>query len=421
MKARQSSRKSPDMTLFNRINGDIENSAQKIRDFHVQMLRISSVNSKMGGPGEGERADFLQAFLEGDGFKVQRVEAPGENGGKTHPNLFARIDGKDDSRTLWIVSHMDTVPEGSRELWDSDPFVPVIRDNKIFARGASDNGQELVASLFALKEIKDLGLHLPFNFGVSLVSDEEFDSKAGVYYLLDHGMFRKEDLVIVEGGSYRGRQISIAEKHLLWIKLITHGKQVHASNPSKGVNAHKIGMKVALDLDASLHRKYNRSDRFFDREHRSTFVITKKDTNVPNVNTIPGIDAIYMDFRVLPSYSMDSIITFLRSRLKALQQQNKAKIDLEMVERQDAGPATSPDAEIVRLMQQAIPQTTKSTTKLVGLSGQTVGNIFREYGYPCVGWGCSEAESTAHQPNEYCVLDNLLMEAKTFSSIPLFL
>ncbi len=143
----------------------------------------------------------------------------------------------------------------------------MFRDGKIFARGASDNGQSLVASLFALRELKDIGLPLPFNVGVSLVADEEFDSKAGVYYLLDHDKFRKKDLVIVEGGSYKGRQISVAEKHLLWIKLTTHGKQVHASNPSKGVNAHKLGIKIALDLDSKLHQKYSRSDPFFVKEH----------------------------------------------------------------------------------------------------------------------------------------------------------
>jgi len=411
----------PGAKLLHNISRDIERDSQKIRDFLIQMLRINSVNSKMGGPGEKERADFLQAFLENEGFKVDRVEAPvSEDRGSTHPSLFTQIQGRDTSRTMWIVSHMDTVPEGSRELWNNDPFDPIFRDGKIFARGASDNGQSLVASLVALKELRDIGEPLPFNVGVSLVADEEFDSKAGIYYLLDQNKFRKKDLVIVEGGSYRGRQISVAEKHLLWIKLTTHGKQVHASHPSNGLNAHKIGMKIALDLDSKLHQKYSRSDPFFDKEHRSTFVITKKDANVGNINTIPGIDAIYMDFRVLPSYSMDSVISFVRSRIKKLESQNKTKIELQIIERQDGGPATAPEAEIVRLVQRAVPSVTKQSTKLVGLSGQTVGNVFREYGYPCVGWGCSEAESTAHQPNEYYTMTNLLMEAKAFSAIPFF-
>ena len=56
-----------------------------------------------------------------------------------------------------------------------------------------------------------------------------------------------------------------------------------------------------------------------------------------NINIIPGIDAIYMDFRVLPAYSMDSIAGFLRSTIKKLETQNKTKVDLE-IERQDAGP-----------------------------------------------------------------------------------
>ncbi len=51
----------------------------------------------MGGPGEGERADFLQTFLEGEGFKVDRIESPGEDDGRSHPNLFAQLQGEDPS------------------------------------------------------------------------------------------------------------------------------------------------------------------------------------------------------------------------------------------------------------------------------------------------------------------------------------
>ena len=117
------------------------------------MLRINSVNPSMGGPGETERAAFIQSYLESEGLMVTRVDVPDDNyKDKVRPNIYAKLEGKDKSRTLWFLSHMDTVPEGARELWQSDPFEPVIKGGKIFARGAEDNGQSLVASLFALRE-----------------------------------------------------------------------------------------------------------------------------------------------------------------------------------------------------------------------------------------------------------------------------
>src|SRR5690242_15297434 len=104
------------------------------------MLSINSVNRRMGGPGENERSQFVEQFLESEGFKVTRVDVPDNGNVKgVRPNISARIDGFDTSKTLWFLSHMDTVPEGSRELWNSDPFDPVIKDGKIFARGAEDN------------------------------------------------------------------------------------------------------------------------------------------------------------------------------------------------------------------------------------------------------------------------------------------
>ena len=55
------------------------------------------------------------------------AEDSGTPGG-VRPNLSARLDGADGSRTLWLISHMDTVPEGSRDLWNTDPFEPSVKD-----------------------------------------------------------------------------------------------------------------------------------------------------------------------------------------------------------------------------------------------------------------------------------------------------
>ena len=175
---------SPD--VLSRLSSDIDRDAGKAQDFFVRMLRINAVNPRMGGPGEIDRANFIQSFLEGEGFKVSRVDAP-DSGYKrgVRPNIYAKLEGVDKRRTLWFLAHMDTVPEGSAELWNSDPFEPRIEDGKIFARGAEDNGQSLVSSLFALRELKSLGERLPFNVGAWFVADEEFGSNYGARYLLE--------------------------------------------------------------------------------------------------------------------------------------------------------------------------------------------------------------------------------------------
>ena len=148
----------PSDNLLAKVASTVDADAQTIQDFFVRMLRIKAVNPRMGGRGEAERAQFLEGFLKENGLQVTRVDVKDADApGGIRPNLSAKLEGKDGRRNLWFISHMDTVPEGSRDLWRTDPFEPTIKDGKIIARGAEDNGQSLAASLFALLALKKLG------------------------------------------------------------------------------------------------------------------------------------------------------------------------------------------------------------------------------------------------------------------------
>ncbi|MDA4112165.1 MAG: M20 family metallo-hydrolase [Thaumarchaeota archaeon] len=404
--------------IVSRIESDIDGDREKILDFFIRMLKINSVNPRMGGPGETERAKFIQTFLASEGFKVSGVDVPdaGYKDG-VRPNIFTMIEGKDKSKTLWFLSHMDTVPEGSRELWETDPFDPVVKDGKVFARGAEDNGQSLVSSLFALRELKKLGVDLPFNVGIWGVADEEFGSEHGVKYLLDHGHFKPNDLVVVpDAGTPDGVSVEIAEKNLLWFKVTTKGKQVHASMPTRGKNAHRIGMELALNLDRIFHQKYTKTNDLFD-DPFSTFEPTKVEPNVPNINTVPGIDVFYFDCRVLPEYSLDEVLSDVRSEIFSTQNRHNVEIDLEIINREDAGPATQSSSEVARLLEKAIYHITKKNPKFIGIGGQTVGNLFRKDGIPTAVW--STVDDIPHEPNEYSKIDNLISDAKVFAAMPL--
>ncbi len=401
-----------------RIASRVDKDSQAMQDFFVKMLRIKAVNPRMGGQGEVGRAQFLEGFLKENGLSVRRVDVKdGESPGGIRPNLSSKLEGKDGSRTLWFISHMDTVPEGSRDLWKTDPFEPAVRDGKIFARGAEDNGQSLVATLFALLALKKLEIQLPFNVGVWFVADEEFASNYGIKALLERRLFKKDDLVVVpDAGSPRGTDIEIAEKGLLWMKVTTEGKQVHASLPKKGLNAHRIGMKLALELDKTLNGKYRRRNRLFDYPV-SSFEPTKKEANVGNVNTVPGLDVFYFDCRVLPEYSLDEVVHDVKARIREFEKRCGAKISFEEVEKESAGPATSGKSEVATLLGRAVSEISRVRPRLVGIGGQTVGNLFRREGIPTAVW--STIDDVPHEPNEYSRIANLINDAKVFASVPL--
>jgi succinyl-diaminopimelate desuccinylase len=404
--------------ITQRIRTDVDMDSQKILDFFIRMLRIRSVNPRMGGPGETERADFLESSLKAEGFTVSRVEFKDEGStAKIRPNLSAKIEGRDASRTLWIISHMDTVPEGSLELWKTDPFEPTVKEGKVIARGAEDNGQALVSSLFALRELKKLGVSLPFNVGVWFVADEEFASNYGIKPLLAGGHFRREDLIVVpDSGTPRGTDIEIAEKGLLWFKVTTRGKQVHASLPRKGLNARRIGMRLAIEIDELLNRKYDSDDKLYD-EPRSTFEPTKAESNVPNVNTVPGLDVFYFDCRVLPEYSLNSVAFDVKGVISKFEKKYGAKIYFETVEKEPAGPATSEKSTVSIILSKAVRDLTGVKPRFIGIGGQTVGNLFRREGIPTAVW--STVDDVPHEPNEYSWIKNLISDTKVFAALPL--
>jgi succinyl-diaminopimelate desuccinylase len=401
---------------ISRLGAAMDRAAPEALDFLVGMLRVRAVNPRQGGEGETERADFIQSFLKGEGFEVIREDAPDpaySRGGR--PNLCARLKGRTGRSVLFYV-HMDTVPEGNVELWESDPFEPRVDRDRVYARGAEDNGQSLVSCLFALRELKNLGEELPVGVSVWFVSDEEAGSNYGVKHVLKSSPVGPDDLVVVpDAGTPAGDEIQLAEKSLLWLKVVTEGRQVHASRPSKGMNARRLGISLASELDEVLHDRFPARDDLYD-EPTSTFEPTKADPGVQNVNTIPGLDAAYFDCRVLPQYTLDSVLDTANSVVRQFAAHSGAGARLEVVQRDDAGPATPEESEVARLTARAVERTTGMPVRFVGTGLRTVGNIFRERGIPTAVW--STIDRVPHEPNEYCRMTSLVSDAKAFASMP---
>ena len=193
----------------------------------------------------------------------------------------------------------------------------------------------MVASLFAVKALQAEGIEPNCDIGIALVADEETGSRKGIDYVLqNHKVFRRQDLIIVpDAGNEHGTMIEVAEKSLLWLKFKTLGKQAHGSTPEKGVNSFKAASFFIAALN-DLYKLYPAKDKLFDPPI-STFEPTKKEANVPNVNTIPGEDVFYMDSRILPQFEVREVEKTI---------QKIAAADREEIQGQDPhrGPAGGP-------------------------------------------------------------------------------
>jgi succinyl-diaminopimelate desuccinylase len=398
-------------SIFN----EIEKQRDEMTQTLIDLIRIPAIGPESGGEGEIWKSERLVQICKTIGFdEVQNYDASDARvPSKKRPNLVAFLKGETDKERLWIVTHMDIVPPGEDSLWTiAKPFNPIVKDGKVYGRGTEDNTQPMVSSIFAVKAFKNLGIKPKRTVALCFVADEESGSKYGIQHLIGKGLFRKDDLVIVpDGGNSDGSFIEIAEKSSIWLKIDTIGKQAHASRPSDGLNAHRVGMEFALALDKMLHERYSDQDALFDIPI-STFEPTKKDRNIDAINIVPGEDTTYLDGRILPRYDVDEMLKNAAS-LALEFEKTGAKIRIEVVNKNIAAPPTDARAKIVLMLKEAIKRTREKDVQVGGIGGGTCAAFFRDAGIPAVVW--ATMDEMAHQPNEYAKIDNMVNDAKVFA------
>lgn len=399
---------------FDAVKKRIASSKAEIVELETLLTSHPALAPESGGDGELEKVTALEAWLKSQGFtQFQRFDAPDSRvSSGIRPNLVVTIPGKDDSFSVWFMAHTDVVPVGELSLWHTDPWKVIEKDGRLYGRGVEDNQQGLVASTVAALALLREGITPPHTVKLLFVADEEVGSTYGIKYLLkEHNLFKKDDIILIpDGGDSQGATIEVAEKNLMWLQFTVKGKQTHGSRPDEGINATLAGYDLALRVHG-LEAVFDKRDALFDPPY-STFQPTKKEANVPNINTIPGEDVFCMDCRILPCYTLDQVRVELRRCVKEVE--DKYGVKVEWTEPQTAeSPATPVDAPVARRLAEAVKAVTGVDTRFIGIGGGTVGAELRVKGFNAVVW--SKLDETAHQPNEYIVIDNLISDSQVMA------
>jgi succinyl-diaminopimelate desuccinylase len=404
------------MTDLQRIFERIEANRPNMVELQKLLSSIPAVAPESEGDGETAKAEALVGWLRKIGISdIELIEAPDDrvSSGK-RPNIIATISGSDDKQRLWIMTHLDVVPPGEESLWETSPFQVVEKDGRLIGRGVEDNQQSMVASIYAAASILEAGLKPAVTVKLLFVADEEVGSEKGIKYLLAHqDPFKRGDLILVpDMGNPQGSVIEIAEKNILWLKFKTSGKQCHASTPQKGINAFVAGSELVLKID-SLNQIYPQRNELFDPPV-STFSPTKKESNIPNVNTIPAEDIFYVDCRILPSIDTDEVLKSIEDFTEEIKKTHGVSIEYTVVNQAES-PPTPEDTPLVPALKQAVRAVYGREAKVIGIGGGTVASHLRNAGYDTVVW--STVAETAHMPNEYCVVDSMVGDAEVMAHL----
>jgi succinyl-diaminopimelate desuccinylase len=407
-----------DADKFKRVSQRIDSYRDAMIELQIALSAVSAVGPENGGDGELLKANLLKDRLIQMGFKNFRHYDAQDNrvSSGIRPNFVTTIEGKNKNKFTWIITHMDIVPPGELRLWNHDPYSAYVKDGHVFGRGVEDNQQDMVASIYAAKALIDEGITPANSINLAFVSDEETSSNMGLYYMIDStdNLFNHDDLIVVpDSGNPEGTLIEVAEKSILWLCFKTTGKQCHGSNPQLGNNAFSAASHLVTKL-AKLKKLFPKSDLLFDPPE-STFEPTKKEANIGNINTIPGEDIFCMDCRILPDYDLQDVVSAIQKIVHQIEKKFKVQIEISTAQYVQSAKPTSPDAQVVKALTEAIKTVYGIKAFAGGVGAGTVASYIRKKDYPVAVW--SKTNQTAHQPNENCPIDNILGDAKVFAHL----
>ncbi len=179
-----------------RLTAFLSNNADRFTTELTQLLKIPSVSTDPARKDSmQEAAEFVVASLERLGFRAEvRPTA-------LHPVVFAERMQDPSLPTLLVYGHYDVQPPEPLELWETDPFDPVIRDGQIWARGASDDKGQFYAHIKGVEAALAAGKDLPVNLKFLIEGEEEIGSPNLDSYIREHVEELAADAVIISDGA----------------------------------------------------------------------------------------------------------------------------------------------------------------------------------------------------------------------------
>lgn len=414
--------------LFRRIDAARDDLVELTRD----LIRLPTVNP----PGEAYRpcAAFIGGRLAGRGFAVaypHAVGTPGDCEAFPRVNVVARREGARPGRCVHFNGHIDVVEAGHG--WSVDPFAGVVRDGRVYGRGACDMKGGLAASIIAVEAILDEGIDYPGAIEISGTVDEESGGFGGVGWLARNGWFRRErvDHVIIPEPLDVDR-VCLGHRGVWWAEVEIKGRIGHGSMPFLGVNAIRgMGEFMAL-VETELLPK------LAERRTRMPCEPPGARAATLNYNAIHGGLAenrealpapvvadscrLVLDRRYLVEEDFETVrreILDLLDRVRA----GRPGLDYRVEEIMTFQPTmTEPDAPVVRALDHWIHKVLGRPSRHIASPGTYDQKHITRHGsvVDCVAYGPGILD-LAHQPDEYVEIDDMIASAKIMAAAALSL
>lgn len=377
----------------------------------VDLIGVEEVTSLAAGlvaePGEnppGQEGATVDTLAEA--CRLRGIEPTLDEVAPGRPNLRGVLDGGD-GPGLMLLGHSDVVPTG--EGWTTSPTGGLVRDGRLYGRGAADMKGGLAAFVVAMGALRRAGVGLSGPVELAVTVDEE-DTAAGVQHYLSTGD-RSHFLgcLVAEPTSL---QTIVAARGDAYLTIDITGLAAHAGNPDDGRNAIYGATRAIEDL-RSWH------DELAGNGHPLAGPGTVSVGWIGG-GTGPSIVAgdcrIICDRRMLPSENGPQVLDQLRSRLVDLDLCAdglgvETGLTLDM-----PGFETGPDRPVVHAVQAATAAAGGPQSPVGGWTAACDGGfIARDAGVPVVVMGPGSVVEDAHHADESVDLDELVLASRAYA------
>lgn len=304
-------------------------------------------------------------------------------------NLWARIGS---GAPLFVFAgHTDVVPTGPESSWTFPPFQPIIKDDHLYGRGASDMKAALAAMVTAGMTFVNENKNFKGSLAFLLTSDEEGPSLNGTRKVIEVLTRRGEKIdycIVGEPSSDKtaGDQIRIGRRGSLHGKLIVRGKQGHVAHPHLAINPIHHSLLALHELS---REKWDDGNKDFPP---TTFQITNIHAGTGAANVIPGHVEIDFNFRFSTAVTVEK----LQSRTEDLFKHHKLHVEMQWT--LGAEPFLTKQGKLITAAAQTIKNLTGLDTKLSTGGGTSDGRFIAPTGAELIELGVPHA--TAHHIDE---------------------
>ncbi|WP_446663532.1 M20 family metallopeptidase [Flexivirga sp. B27] len=388
---------------------DLERRALELVD-EADLVALTQALVRIPGenpPGEeAARVDALVAACEQRGLAVRRTSAA-----EGRDNVSVTTAGGDGPRLL-LLGHTDVVPVG--EGWSVEPFGGVVRDGRIFGRGATDMLGGLAASVVAMdavqRAVAETGTRLSGRIELAATVDEE-EGGIGIRRFMQDEPPAYLGCITAEPTDL---QTIIAARGDCYLDITVHGLAAHAGRPSDGRNAIYGAARVIESLRAWNDELAAAPHPLVGPATWSVGIVT----GGQGTAIVPATCRVQSDRRLLPGEDPDAVLRAVNARIDALDLPAdglRAEVEMPM---SMPGFETSEDAGFVRHVDRALADSGGPGLPLGGWTAACDGGyVSRDFGVPTVVLGPGSVNEQAHRPDESVSIEELMTAARTYLRI----